>query len=439
MRGMFILTAAVAASIATSSFAQCGSSGSCLSPHGTPGCDNVECCEIVCGLDPFCCENQWDSLCVGEAEDFCFCGAPESGSCLSAHGTPWCDDGTCCSVVCGQDAFCCSVQWDSICAGQAQSLCFCGAPESGECLAAHGTPWCNDDDCCSAVCASDAFCCSSAWDSICAGEAASLCVPCGSVGSGSCYETGLPGCNDATCCAVVCEEDPFCCETEWDGLCVNEALDMCGCAAPLTGSCASSHGTPWCNDGDCCNAVCAVDAFCCSTAWDGLCVSEAQTICYQCGGAGAGSCFAEGEVACNDLDCCNLVCGQDAFCCSTEWDSLCVDEAIDLCLPCGGSGKGSCFVPHSGVGCNNEACCVLVCTNDPFCCNVAWDGVCANAAVANCVGACTGDLDGNGAVGPTDLGILLGAWGTPGGDLNGDGTTNPQDLGILLGAWGPCP
>jgi hypothetical protein len=46
------------------------------------------------------------------------------------------------------------------------------------------------------------------------------------------------------------------------------------------------------------------------------------------------------------------------------------------------------------------------------------------------------DLDGDGIVGPSDLAILLGAWGTPGpGDLDGDGVVGSADLAILLGAW----
>src|SRR5262249_38444234 len=45
------------------------------------------------------------------------------------------------------------------------------------------------------------------------------------------------------------------------------------------------------------------------------------------------------------------------------------------------------------------------------------------------------DLNGDGAVNGLDLGILLGAWGTPAADLNGDGTTDAADLAILLGAW----
>ena len=54
--------------------------------------------------------------------------------------------------------------------------------------------------------------------------------------------------------------------------------------------------------------------------------------------------------------------------------------------------------------------------------------------------ACTGDLDGDGAVGGADLGLLLGDWGLPGaGDLNGNGAVDGADLGTLLGAWGACP
>jgi hypothetical protein len=50
------------------------------------------------------------------------------------------------------------------------------------------------------------------------------------------------------------------------------------------------------------------------------------------------------------------------------------------------------------------------------------------------------DLNCDGTVGGSDLGLLLGEWGTDGGsvgaDLNGDGTVSGSDLGILLGAWG---
>jgi hypothetical protein len=48
------------------------------------------------------------------------------------------------------------------------------------------------------------------------------------------------------------------------------------------------------------------------------------------------------------------------------------------------------------------------------------------------------DLDCDGSVGGADLGLLLGAWGTPAADLDGDGLTTGSDLGLLLGAWDPA-
>lgn len=61
-------------------------------------------------------------------------------------------------------------------------------------------------------------------------------------------------------------------------------------------------------------------------------------------------------------------------------------------------------------------------------------------------GPCVADLNGDGSVGPADLGMLLGSWGDPGcggsspcsADLNGDGVVGPADLGAMLGSWGPC-
>lgn len=50
----------------------------------------------------------------------------------------------------------------------------------------------------------------------------------------------------------------------------------------------------------------------------------------------------------------------------------------------------------------------------------------------------TPDLDGNGRIDGSDLGLLLSNWGSPGrGDLDGDGTVSGADLGALLSAWAP--
>ncbi|MFO0829829.1 MAG: hypothetical protein U0572_16935 [Phycisphaerales bacterium] len=64
----------------------------------------------------------------------------------------------------------------------------------------------------------------------------------------------------------------------------------------------------------------------------------------------------------------------------------------------------------------------------------------AQGGIAGATCACTGDLNGDGSVGPADLSILLGAWGGGGvADLNQDFVVDAADLSILLGAWGACP
>jgi hypothetical protein len=56
----------------------------------------------------------------------------------------------------------------------------------------------------------------------------------------------------------------------------------------------------------------------------------------------------------------------------------------------------------------------------------------------SCGTPCAPDLNADGLVDGSDLGVLLGGWGSPAGDLDANGTTDGGDLGIMLGAWGPC-
>ena len=54
---------------------------------------------------------------------------------------------------------------------------------------------------------------------------------------------------------------------------------------------------------------------------------------------------------------------------------------------------------------------------------------------------CSADINGDGAVGPFDLAIVLGAWGPCEGcptDFNGDNVVDAFDLAQVLGAWGIC-
>ena len=109
---------------------------------------------------------------------------------------------------------------------------------------------------------------------------------------------------------------------------------------------------------------------------------------------------------------------------------------------CGDPNAGDCGAVHNNGFCADSCCCAYVCAADAFCCDVRWDAICvtkASECATNCTGGgCPQDLDLDGSVGGSDLGLLLGGWGTAEPDLNLDGVVNGADLGVLLGAWGPC-
>ena len=69
-----------------------------------------------------------------------------------------------------------------------------------------------------------------------------------------------------------------------------------------------------------------------------------------------------------------------------------------------GPGEGSCLVERLGdPGCEALSCCEVVCINDGFCCSTEWDQNCADFAAANPV-ACLPDL-----APPTPITIATGA------------------------------
>ena len=110
---------------------------------------------------------------------------------------PGCDDIEGCALVCDQLPFCCipGFDWDAGCAAAALDTFGtpdpgCGVPGTLDCFDIHGTIFCDDT--------------------------------CG--GDDPCFG----------CCDLVCALDPFCCVTSWDGPCVGEAMELCGCAVEDT-------------------------------------------------------------------------------------------------------------------------------------------------------------------------------------------------------------
>jgi len=438
----------------------CGAAGagSCYESNGSPGCSNSACCRVVCEIDSFCCTNEWDEICANQALELCgMCGTPGAGYCIESNGSPGCDDSECCETICVADPFCCDTEWDSVCADMAALTCgSCGAEAAGNCYAEHTTPSCENSACCDAVCEIDSFCCNTEWDDICAGIAAEACGMCGTAAAGTCFASnGNAGCDNAECCAAVCAIDPFCCDNNWDAQCAEEAAEICTtCGGEGSGDCFAASPTPSCNNGDCCQLVCSQDPFCCDTEWDNLCVDAANSLCAPCGTAKAGNCYAEnGSAHCDDPECCLTVCAQDPFCCTNVWDDICVSEALELCGNCGSFNAGSCTETNGSPGCANLFCCAIVCELDPFCCNNNWDSTCATEAAVfcsfcpqDCVHGDTFLPPSDGIVNGADLAVLLGDWGPCAGccsdtvnsafDPIPDGVVDGADLGVLLTAWG---
>jgi hypothetical protein len=157
-------------------------------------------------------------------------------------------------------------------------------------------------------------------------------------------------------------------------------------------SCCTTSSTPGCDDDEVLACVCELDSFCCTVAFDELCVSEALACGGTCPNEGAESdcCTASSTPGCTDQSVHDCVCATDFACCSSGFDDVCVAQAIAECgaqcnLPppvsdcCSASSTPGCTVPEV------EAC---VCGIDPFCCAAGFDENCAGLADSQCGAEC---------------------------------------------------
>jgi hypothetical protein len=111
-----------------------------------------------------------------------------------------------------------------------------------------------------------------------------------------------------------------------------------------------------------------------------------RAVAVACGDPDAGDCFEPHPgPACDDEVCCTAVCELLPICCLVEWDEACVQAAFDTCEePPVCPAEGGCFEPHDNPGCDDQACCELICLVDPFCCGGPWDRMCADRAIQLC-------------------------------------------------------
>ncbi|MBK8237755.1 MAG: hypothetical protein IPK74_19665 [Deltaproteobacteria bacterium] len=213
-------------------------------------------------------------------------------------------------------------------------VCTAGGPLTPEC-----------GSCAATICNLDDFCCSNSWDDVCVGHVEENCAGgCGGGGGGNCHDQCEAGAamnaSCSACVSSICAADPFCCQTSWDDTCVSEVDTFCDgqCAGTGCSHSECEQGGPLADGcSSCVTDVCDADPFCCNTDWDATCAGEADSICGLCAGGGCAhdECQVGGPLdeACSG--CAGAVCGEDSFCCTNQWDSMCVSEAeASASCPC---------------------------------------------------------------------------------------------------------
>lgn len=186
------------------------------------------------------------------------------------------------------------------------------------------------------------------------------------------------------CVATVCATDAYCCNNAWDGLCVNEAADLCG------GECAPTCGDGWCGGAETCGS-CPGDCGPCPECGNGAC--EASEWCDNCA-ADCGACPPPpmcGDGFCDfneDCSFCPDDCGAcppppacgDAVCDWSEWCGSCPDDCGE-CPPPPVCGDALCDFNEDCGLCPDDC---GACPPPPGC----GDGVCEAWEVGVCIPDC---------------------------------------------------
>ncbi|MEM7229752.1 MAG: hypothetical protein AAF432_13155 [Planctomycetota bacterium] len=475
----------------------CVGEGDCFEANGTPSCESEECCDIVCGMDAFCCDTLWDAVCVRTA--FLFCPAADAccfpdGSCqlfsparcLELGGVPQGGLTECGPSLCPQPMVCCFPDGA------------CTVVIGLDCVLAGGVPQADQTVCDLDSCPPFGACCYP--DGICDEIPEFNCTLTRGAFQGSFTDCLRDGCPQAGACCFAngacLDELPLDCaksggEFQGEGiLCGGGTITCTIPECPGIGNCFSNNGSPGCDDATCCSSICIFDSFCCDTLWDTICADAASTdaFCVQAACCmDDGSCMITispdctnmgGTFQAGDDTCSPNPCPQPGACCFDN--GTCVDATTaTTCTDMGGTyegngtncddgtascqnpvcpGSGDCLERNGTLGCENAACCNLICTLDPFCCNVEWDSKCADEAATFCTllpcpWDCTpanGDgTFGNGVVNVDDIVKVIVEFGSANMECDsapdnmdgtfGNGVINVDDLVDTIVNFGECP
>ncbi|NUN13670.1 MAG: hypothetical protein HUU55_08535 [Myxococcales bacterium] len=294
----------------------------CCKPSTVPGCSTVDIQECTCDFDPYCCDVQWDDLCVAAAVEQC--GLQCEGTC----GNTQCDDSEDCGNCpedCGRCTSCGDLTCDTpeTCENCPEDCGECPPPEwTGLCCEANPTPGCEDSTITDCVCDLDTSCCTGTWDEACA-----------QLAQGACGLDCPPICGD-----LECEPTETCSSCPTDcGKCVtcgNGKVDAGEeCEAGQTTTCAALGGLG--------GTVACQSATC---SWD-------DNICTPCTPTTVG---CPGGPVCDQGLCCDPQSGQ-----YLSKGTLCGDTPLSFQTQCSGANiqqREAYFGCAGGTAvCSNEA------------------------------------------------------------------------------------
>ena len=331
----------------------CGQCTGCQ-PRSKPKCPSCQCEACVCKLDSYCCSKQWDTVCASQCKDKCTGCKLIDGS-IQLDGLVDAAPETAPPPACGNGK-----------CNPANESCDTCPQDCGKCNGCKaqqgpGCPMCACEKC---VCKLDSYCCSVQWDVTCA----NLCKTCGACGISDMgpLEAGGPDvptlvtCGDGKC-------DPF---FEHCDSCSKDCGQCDGCSMRLGKKC------PGCK---CETCVCDKDSYCCDSQWDSFCALSCKTRCTGCGaGDGGYDMPAPADISPDQPP--KATCGDGLCDTLTEYCDTCPKDC-GQCNGCQARSKAGC------PGCACEAC---VCKMDPDCCKFQWDHICVSECKKNCNG-CTTD------------------------------------------------
>ncbi len=265
-------------------------------------------------------------------------------------------------------------------------------------------------------------------------------------GNGICDQEEVNGCMNEAACNFVSNAtlDDGSCDFLSCAGCTNPAACNFDAGAWITDASCDYQSCSGCTDMQACNydATASIDDGSCITPvdlynkdfvdCDAACLNDAD---------GDGVCDEEEVSGCMDGGACNYhdLATDDDGTCEFLTCAGCMDVAYCNFNPSATIDNGSCAAPEdlypgSVVDGVSTVDCLGRCLNDED-----GDGICDEAEVV-----CTGDLNGDGLRGASDILVMLSAFGCVDGcgapDLNGDGLVAASDILMALSTFGvACP